>query len=277
MAQPVFIIGSPRSGTSVLTWSLGQHPNLYPLEETVWMGPFGRCAEEAFEMGASRGERSQLTAMGIGRERFLRGLGEAIHVMILEHRYRPAEDMFEDVPFALVRRATDPKRRWIDGTPENSDFVPQLRALFPGARFIHLLRDPASVILSLGNFARIGGQAYPADEACLEWLRHVRPCLEAERNLPAAAIMRLGHRELEGDPESAIRRCLEFLEEPWNDDCLKPLAHRINSSAPDATTPRVEVAEPLLHEVRALCEELGLDVPELLVERAPDAEEGAAR
>ena len=33
--KPVFIIGSPRSGTSILTWALGQHPNLYPLEETV--------------------------------------------------------------------------------------------------------------------------------------------------------------------------------------------------------------------------------------------------
>lgn len=267
MGRPIFIIGSPRSGTSILTWSLGQHPNLYPLEETVWFGPFGRWAETAFEMGASRDKRSQLSAMGITRERFMRGLGEAIDAMILEHRSWPAQAVAEDTSFAVVRRPDDPKQRWVDGTPENSNCVDQLHALFPDACFIHALRDPASVILSLGNFAVIGGGSHRVDEACREWLRHVRACLAAERVLPADRVMRLAHRDLEQSPVLSIRRCLAFLDEPWNDDCLLPLAHRINSSAPDRPDARIRLDKRLLAEVRDICAELGLEQPPSMVPR----------
>ena len=267
MGKPVFIIGSPRSGTSALTWSLGQHPNLYPLEETVWFGPLGREAEQVFELGSSRGARSQLSAMGISRERFMRGLGDAIDTMIMEHRFRPAADVEKRTPFTLIRRSEDPKERWVDGTPENSNCVEQLRALFPEASFIHLLREPELVIRSLGNFDRIGGEPQIADDACREWLRHVRACLAAESALPAGTIMRLPHRDLAEAPKEAIRRCLAFLGEPWNRHCLKPLAFRINSSAPDTTDTEIPLDKELLAEVHSVCTESGLGLPRSMVPR----------
>jgi hypothetical protein len=36
--RPIFVVGSPRSETSILTWCLGQHPNILPLAESGWMG-----------------------------------------------------------------------------------------------------------------------------------------------------------------------------------------------------------------------------------------------
>jgi hypothetical protein len=255
MGKPVFIIGSPRSGTSVLTWSLGQHPNLYPLEETVWFGPLGREAEQAFELGSSRGARSQLSAMGISRERFMRGLGDAIDTMIMEHRFGPAADVEKKTPFTLIRRS------------ENSNCVDQLRALFPEASFIHLLREPEPVIRSLGNFDQIGGEPQIADEACREWLRHVRACLAAESALPADRIMRLSHRDLAEAPKDAVRRCLAFLGEPWNRDCLKPLRFRINSSAPDTTDTEIPLDKELLAEIHSVCAASGLELPRSMVPR----------
>lgn len=261
------MIGSPRSGTSILTWSLGQHPNLYPLEETVWFGPFGRAAENAFQIGSSRGELSQLSGMGIAEERFMRGLGQAIDTMILDHRTWPEHNVAEHNPFARARRTDDPKQRWVDGTPENSQCVPQLIALFPDARFIHLLREPARVIISLGNFDQIGGAPLQTDTACRQWLRHVKACLEAERNLPSDRIMRLAHADLDSKPEPSLRRCLEFLDEPWSADCLKPLGHRINSSAPASPPSAIHVDGELLSEVRSLCSELDLEPPRSMIQR----------
>jgi hypothetical protein len=267
MSRPVFVIGSPRSGTSILTWSLGQHPNLYPLEETVWFGPFGRAAEKAFEIGSSRGEFSQLSGMGVTEERFMRGLGAAIDTLILEHRSWPEHDVAEDNPFARARRTGDPKQRWVDGTPENSHCVSQLTALFPEARFIHLLRDPAAVVRSLGNFDRVGGEPRQADDACRQWLRHVKACLDAERSLPPETVMRLAHADLDSSPEPSLRRCLEFLGEPWSADCLKPLGHRINSSAPRDPEATIHVDANLLAEARSICAEAGLDPPDSMVGR----------
>lgn len=267
MARPVFIIGSPRSGTSILTWCLGQHPNLYPLEETIWLGPLGVAVGRAFEQGSSRAERSQISAMGIGRDRFFRGFGMAIDHLILEHRSRPAGPVAEETPIATVRRLDDPKRRWVDGTPENALYVRELLALFSAARFIHLLRDPEEVVRSLGNFDRIGGEAMSPDDASREWLRHVRPCLAAERDLPVGTVLRVAHRELEQRAEAALARCLAFVGESWNDNCLKPLAQRINSSAPSGPREPLEVDAELLAELCATCAEAGLETPRAMVAR----------
>ncbi|MEO7724865.1 MAG: sulfotransferase, partial [Chthoniobacterales bacterium] len=68
---PVFIVGSPRSGTSILTWCLGQHPNLLGLEESNWMAPFAVDLAVAFRRGSARGERSQLSSMGMERDHFM--------------------------------------------------------------------------------------------------------------------------------------------------------------------------------------------------------------
>lgn len=82
--QPVFVVGSPRSGTSVLTWSLGQHPNLFATEESNWISNFSLSASIAHAVGSSRGERSQLSANCVEYSTFLETLGEAINAIIMD-------------------------------------------------------------------------------------------------------------------------------------------------------------------------------------------------
>jgi len=65
----------------------------------------------------------------------------------------------EPSAFKISRMACDPKTRWVDGTPEYSFYVNPLRKLFPGARFIHVVRDVRSVVRSMINFQRTGGPA----------------------------------------------------------------------------------------------------------------------
>ena len=61
MAQPIFIIGSPRSGTSALTWAIGQHPNISVQPETNWMPTIAHAAFDAYQIGTARQEFSQLS------------------------------------------------------------------------------------------------------------------------------------------------------------------------------------------------------------------------
>ncbi|PYI86389.1 MAG: hypothetical protein DMF09_01795, partial [Verrucomicrobia bacterium] len=90
--SPIFIVSSGRSGSTILTWCLGQHPNIIPEEESNWLGPFAIDAAVAFHRGSVRGERGQLSANFIQREELLSGLGQAINELIVSHRRK-----FEDI------------------------------------------------------------------------------------------------------------------------------------------------------------------------------------
>ena len=238
---PVFIIGSPRSGTSILTWCLGQHPNLLGLEESNWMAPFAVDLAVAFRRGSARGERSQLFSMGIERDQFVEEIGECINASILRHRdafekrrIRLANpDRPENHPaFKISRDPSDPKSRWVNGTPEYSFGIGGLRKLFPAARFIHLLRHCDAVVPSMLHFDRVSGTrlAETEEEGYQRWMAYVRACVTAENAYGSAIVCRICHEDLLRKPESVMRRILDFIAEPFAPACLEPMAKRINSS-----------------------------------------------
>src|ERR1043166_1541252 len=84
--RPIFVVGSPRSGTSILTWCLGQHPNIFPVPESNWMGDFAINVAIGYQVGAARGGRSILSAMEIQEDELFATLGQSIHELILSHR-----------------------------------------------------------------------------------------------------------------------------------------------------------------------------------------------
>ena len=179
---PIFVVGSPRSGTSILTWCLGQHPNIMPIEESVWFSRLALTLQSCYEEGSARGERSQLSAMRISRDQLFRTVGDAINGMILRQRkiYEANGDEIAlargiqvDPAFLLARNSSDPKGRWVDGTPEYSLSMFGLRALFPEARFIHVLRDVRAVVRSLMRFSDSSGNQLvkTEEEAYQYWLR----------------------------------------------------------------------------------------------------------
>src|SRR6266487_1060538 len=84
--KPIFVVGSPRSGTSVLTWCLGQHPNMFPVPESNWIGDLAVNIEICYQIGAARGNRSLLSAMDIQRDEFFAHFGRGINALILKHR-----------------------------------------------------------------------------------------------------------------------------------------------------------------------------------------------
>ena len=237
-AKPIFIVSSGRSGSTILTWCLGQHPNIVPQEESDWLGPFAIDAAVGHKRGSARGERGQLSANFIEREELLETLGNAINQLLLSHRRR-----FEDrqlrqqagwypPPFNISRSSDEPKSRWVDGTPEYSLYICGLRKLFPHAVFIHLVRDVTEVVRSLLNFFPDGRHRLVNDEqAAYEyWLRRANACAEAEQAFGPEVVYRMRYVELVNQPEPAMHELLQFMGEPYAPECLEPLAQRINSA-----------------------------------------------
>jgi hypothetical protein len=224
--KPIFIVGSPRSGTSILTWCLGQHPNILPLPESNWMGQFAVNVAISHRIGTARNNHSMLSAMEISREEFFANFGRSINDLILSHR----PDL--ERKRKMTPPPTEPKMRWVDGTPEYSLHVYALRKLFPEAVFIHILRDVRDVVRSMLNFHRIAGTHLVQNEqqAYKYWLRMVKACVQAEQAYGSDVVRRLPYTALIDDPVGAIRSLLDFVGEPYCDRCLEPLSRRINSS-----------------------------------------------
>jgi len=236
--RPIFVLSTGRSGSTILTWCLGQHPNIIPQEESNWLGPFAIDAAVGHRRGSARGERGQLSANLIERDELLEAFGSAINQLLLSHRARFEDPQRRRVagwnppPFPISRSPDEPKSRWIDGTPEYSLYICALRKLFSHARFVHLVRDVKEVVRSLLNFFPDGRHRLVDNEqAAYEyWLRRATACAEAENAYGPAIVYRLRYTDLVTQPEQAMRGLLQFLGEPYAPQCLEPLALRINSA-----------------------------------------------
>src|SRR6266705_392517 len=83
--RPIFVVGSPRSGTSILTWCLGQHPNIFALEESVGIGELAVALGVCYQMNIAF-DNHCWSAMDVQREEFFAAFGQTINELILCHK-----------------------------------------------------------------------------------------------------------------------------------------------------------------------------------------------
>jgi hypothetical protein len=237
--SPVFVIGAYRSGTSVLTWALGQHPNIWPMEESGWLAPLADAAILGYR-NAKTAARSFFDVYDLDRTRYVTEIGRAIdrlcrtasrvhlYGILLGRLSGQAEHYNEE--FQLARSAMNPKRRWVDGTPEHSAYVTVLRAIFPNARFIATVRDPLDVVSSMLRFERAGGQAADIDAAAGMWIGIMRNVLLSYRAFGPDVIKLLRFESLTDDAAQTLSDVFEFLGEPNFPKAAGTFSKRINSS-----------------------------------------------
>ena len=241
LPRPVFVVGMYRSGTSILTWALGQHPNVWALEETGWLPPLANGILSAWERArAAAGQLSFGKVYEIYEDQFLchfagsidhlmKSLSREHAVRVLLGRAGGYAPSFTP-ELQVLRALGSSKQRWVDGTPENVMCIGQLRRLFPRGKFIHLVRHPVEVVTSLVHFERAGGTPLPAKEALATWRERVALGLLAERAYGSDVVMRMDYRDLIAKPDERLRDIFSFLGEPDFDAAAAAFNVRINSS-----------------------------------------------
>ena len=195
---PVFVIGSPRSGTTLVRLILDSHPRISCGEETHFLR----------DLEAIVGRNWGLVATyGLDRSWWLD------HIRSLYGEFQ-AE--------VLARSG---KARWAEKDPTYTLHLRFIDELFPDALYVHLLRDGHDVVAS---FRDRWGYVSAARAARGEWARYVNAARDLGARLPAGRYLELRYEDLVADPVAQGRRLFEFLGEPWDPAVLEldPAAHR---------------------------------------------------
>jgi tetratricopeptide (TPR) repeat protein len=195
-ATPVFIIGMPRSGTTLAQQILVGHPRVYAAGELIDL-PRAAAANPA--EGRPDGYPEMIRSSD---RRGLFNLGGAYVAGL------PA-------PLPLPDRV-------IDKLPGNFCYVGLIHLALPNARIIHLSRDPLDTCFSLYSRLFIAGQPFSYD---LEDLGHYyrdyrRLMAHWAEILPAGRMLEVRYEDLVSDLEGEARRMVAYCGLDWDQRCL---------------------------------------------------------
>ncbi|MFL5241592.1 MAG: sulfotransferase family protein [Gemmataceae bacterium] len=238
--NPIFIIGAPRSGTTILAESLARHSGLWASEESeVLLDLFGRgLADKAFARVSALKGGSWLRKQGVERSEFLGFLGLGLNALFTSRSQG---------------------KRWVDHTNLYTLMADVLADMYPGAFFIHVLRDGRRVVNSTLHFAnrfspqdrsskipegRIAPWAADFTEACKVWAQYVTTAMDFAGRRPDRCLT-LVNEEMIAEPKKQFLRLFEFIGVAYEDAPAGFFqTHRINTSFPElyknpSATPRL--------------------------------------
>jgi hypothetical protein len=222
----VFVVGCPRSGTSLLRRILDAHPEVAMVPETHWI-------PELFKA------RTGLTAEGIvtrklvpvllAHPKFAKLGFDADALLSLANGKRRTYAEFVTALFDAYGAARG-KQLVGDKTPGYAREIATLHGLWPQARFVHLIRDGRDVCLSALGWERKAAdfaRRFPTwrddrvTTVALWWRWHVETAQEQGAILGRALYNELHYEDLVREPELACRGLCDFLALPFHDAMLR--------------------------------------------------------
>lgn len=213
--RPFFIVGHPRSGTTLLRFMLSSHPRLFVPDETGFL-PFLDTDPQA--------ELDQTAVSNLLRRigklnRFWDGLvsDEAVFYATLSEKGHWTRQTLPHVLDALYRLQSPPgTARWGDKTPLYVQYMPQIQAIFPRAQFIHVIRDGRDAALSAR--AKWGRSKPYMDLSYLlsNWVRNVQTGQAAGRPLGPQRYYEVRYESLVSDPAATLQALCTYLGEPYD-------------------------------------------------------------
>lgn len=206
--RPVFVVGCPRSGTTLVGRCLGGHPDLATGDESIVLTDFWRMLIE-LHFGANPRAWAPLRDV-VPLPEFVETIGA-----------------FTDRVLRGFLRDRDPSRtRYVDHTPWYAGCIPLLDALYPDCRVVHVVRDGRDVVASLSRSYELGFAWCGATIArrASVWTRLVGAALHHGPRLSGNRYLEVRYETIERDPEGTLRHIVEALGERWHAGVLEALA-----------------------------------------------------
>jgi tetratricopeptide (TPR) repeat protein len=186
---PVFVIGMPRSGTSLAEQILASHPAVFGAGEVA----FWNAAYHARQSAQPGSAIDAATIPGMASD-------------YLEH----------------LSSLAGGAQRVVDKLPANFLYAGLIHGAFPQARIIHMQRHPIDTCLSIyfQNFFSIGPYANDLGDLAHYYRQYLRITDHWRAVLPATTLLEIPYEGLIEDQEGWTRRMLEFIGLPWDPRCL---------------------------------------------------------
>jgi tetratricopeptide (TPR) repeat protein len=187
--KPIFVMGMPRSGTSLTEQIIASHPSVKGAGELDFWPHAGLEHENAIRQG-------------LVDESTRRKLAEA-YLRALETRSGGAQ-------------------RIVDKTPINCDFLGLIHSAFPNGRIIYMRRDPIDTCLScyFQKFSPSLNFTMDLSDLANYYRDHHRLMAHWRAVLPPGTILDVPYAELVADQKGWTRKILEFLDLEWNERVL---------------------------------------------------------
>ena len=216
-AMPVFVVGMPRSGTTLLERILGNHPQV-----------------------ASAGELTDMP-------RQLRWTADSHGFALVDEKLL---DAVPNLDFAMLGRRYLEQSQWrargrryyVDKLPPNFMLVGCIRRALPGAKVIHMSRAPIEICFS--NYRAMFGDAYAYSYDFRRLAHHHRLYRKLMRHWQETVpgfVLELAYADLVLETEATCRRLLDFCGLPFEPGCLD----HTRNPASVATLSSAQVRQPI--------------------------------
>lgn len=213
--RPVFIVGMPRSGTSLLEQMIAAHEDMFGAGES---GLIGELA-------------TRLCANGVT---YPDGLAD----VTVEDLNRTAHEYLERIGPQRFERITDKM-------PRNFLYLGLIQMIFPAARVIHCVRDPLDTCLScyFQDFNNLELDFSRDLHHTAAYYRHYHRLMEHWKRFLTIPLLDVAYEDLITNPEDTLRAILDFLALPWDENCLR--FHELDRVVDTAS--HAQVRRPIYH------------------------------
>ncbi len=214
--SPIFIIGQPRTGTTLVERIITSHSQVHSAGE---LRQFDSALRRLVNYRGRARHSAQLIQQASGVD--VQRLGEAY------------------LSTSRALRGTLP--RFVDKLPTNYRYLPLILAALPNARVIHLQRDPMDACFA--SFKQLFADAYPHSYEQGEMGRHHARyfrLMQCWRERFGDRFLDVPYEAVAADPDTHARRLIDFLGLPWEDACLD--FHRQSGAVTTASVVQVREA-----------------------------------
>jgi tetratricopeptide (TPR) repeat protein len=194
--RPIFVVGMPRSGTTLVEQILASHPRVFGAGE---QRAFGDVVNSAIQGGGEPGYPDMVPALSAAQ---LDALGSAY--------------------LSRMTRLVPDDRKFTDKMPANFVFAGLIRLVLPNARMICVSRHALDTCLSIfaTNFADPLAYAYDLGELGRYYRAYERLMDHWRHALPKDAMLEVQYEDVIADLEGQARRIVAYCGHEWDETCL---------------------------------------------------------